>query len=695
MLYAVPHALEPLIRPRSVAIVGASADAAKTAGKPAGYLKKHGYAGRLYLVNPRYTAIDGQVCVPRIADLPEAPDVGLVLLGGQAAVGAVRELAVRGTPTAIVLAGGYAEVDAVGAERQANLVTAAQGMRLLGPNTIGVVNVPDGTALSASAALELEALLAGHVAVVSQSGGMLGALLSRGVAHGLGFSRLVSTGNEADVDVCDVLEYLLDDAATRVIALYLESVRRPARFRELAAGAVDRGKPLIVFKVGRSEAGARSATSHTGAIAGTDRLYDALFAQTGAFRVDTLDGLIDVSAALISGRVLAGPRLGILTSTGGGGALVADACGVLGFDVPPPDQPTVDRLRAALVGEGAMADRNPIDLTMANLRSDTYRDTVAALVDSPTYDAVVVVVGSSGLGDPSLAAGPVRDAAAVSAKPVVAYVNPHAMNIVDYLNRVGVPAFSTAEGCAAGLAAMRGKLALGTRYQQAPGAPGATLGRHGRQLNEAESLALFASHGIPVARHAVAPTPRAAEEFARTLGGPVVVKILSRAVAHKSDVGGVRLNVNPVDVGAVCAELRAALPGAMLADGWLVQEQIVDATEVLLGVVRDAQLGQSIALGAGGINTEVFADCAMRLLPLGPLDPAEMLGELKSRVLLEGFRGRPLGDVEALLGAVRQFAAMAEALGDGLLEAEINPLFVLPRGRGVVAADGLVVLAVP
>jgi acyl-CoA synthetase (NDP forming) len=683
----VTHFLEPLVRPRSVAIVGASANVRRTAGKPAVYLKKHGFGGRVHLVNPRYSDIDGVPCVPRVADLPEAPDVGLVLLGAEAAVDAVRQLAQRGARAAIVLAGGFAEIDAAGAQRQAQLVEAAGGMRLLGPNTIGMVNVTDQTALSASGALELDRLTPGRVAIVSQSGGMLGALLSRGAARGLGFSQLISTGNEADLDVCDAIEYLLDDDATRVIGLYLESVRRPARFRELAGRTAERGKPLVVFKIGRSEAGAQSATSHTGAVAGTDRIYDALFKQTGAVRVDTLDGLLDAAAGLVFDKQLNGLRLGILTSTGGGGSLVAEACGLRGFQVPPPDPSTAERLRTALRGESAMADRNPIDLTLANLRSETYRETIAALVDSPSYDAVVVVVGSSGLEDPSLAAAPVRDAALASEKPVVVYVNPHAMNIVSYLNGVGVPAFFTAEGCATALSAMAGPL----RRARDPGLARRTT--RGRTLNEAEALAAFARHGIRVARHALATTPREAAELARSLNGEqVVVKIVSRSVAHKSDIGGVRVGVAAEDVAATCEELRGRLLESEL-EGWLIQEHVTAGTEMLLGVIRDGQLGLALVLGAGGTATEVFGDTAVRLLPLGPSDARDMLQDLKCRVLLEGFRGQTPGDIDALVQAIERFSEMALTLGDTLLEAEINPLFVLPRGQGVVAADGLVVFA--
>jgi acyl-CoA synthetase (NDP forming) len=697
----VTRGLEPLIRPRSVAVVGASADARRTAGKPAVYLRKHGYAGRVYLVNPRYPDIDGVPCVPRVADLPEVPDVGLVLLGAEAAIDAVRQLARLGAPGAIVLAGGFAEIDATGAERQARLVEAAAGMRLLGPNTIGMVNVTDRTALSASGALELDTLAPGRVAIVSQSGGMLGALLSRGASRGLGFSRLISTGNEADVDVCDAIDYLLDDDATRVIGLYLESVRRPARFREIARRAAGCGKPLVVFKIGRSAAGAQSATSHTGAVAGTDRIYDALFKQTGAVRVDTLDALLDASTGLVFDRPPRGRRLGILTSTGGGGSLVAEACGLLGFEVPAPDASTAERLRAALRGESAMADRNPIDLTLANLRSETYSETVAALVDSPSYDAVVVVVGSSGLEDPSLAAAPVRDASLAALKPVIVYVNPHAMNIVSYLNSVGVPAFFTAEGCATALAAMARVTAGGGPVATGPGVRAAPLtsmrrtaspGAQMRILDEARALALFAEHGLRAAPHVVAATPRAAAALARSLsGGRLVVKILSSSVAHKSDVGGVRVGVAPDDVEATCEALAHGV-GADRIEGWLVQEQVTGGTEMLLGVIRDAQLGLALVVGAGGTATEIFGDTAVRLLPLGPFDVRAMLGELKCGVLLEGFRGQPPGDVDALIQSIERFAQMALLLGDTLLEAEINPLFVLPRGNGVLAADGLVVV---
>ena len=681
--------LDRLVRPRSVAIVGASADPTRTAGRPAVYLRKHGYTGKLFLVHPRVRAIDGLECYPSVADLPEAPDVGLVLLGRERAVQAVRALDARGAGAAIVLAGGFAEVDATGAAHQAELRAAAGSMRLLGPNTIGLVNVADATALSASVALEVFPLPVGGISVVAQSGGILSALLSRGAAHGVGFSKLISTGNEADIDGSEVIEYLVEDEATSVIALYVESVRRPQQFRRAAQAAARRGTPLVVFKVGRSEAGAQSATSHTGAMAGADQLYEALFEQTGALRVATFGELIDVSAALASGKRLAGRRVAILTSTGGGGALVADACGLRGLEVPPPDPATVTRLQALLVGESALAERNPVDVTLAGIQADIYREAIAALLDSPTYDAVVVVVGASGLAQPDLAADPVLSLAAGSSKPLVVYVSPHALDIVSKLNRANVPAFDTPEGCAAGLSALRRvapppSAPRSGRAVQGGAAPPGKL-KEGRRLDEVESKALFAEYGIPCVREYAVRSPEEAAAAAQRLGGPVVVKIRSREVAHKTDVGGVRLGVRPEEVAACCQRMPSP-------EGWVIQEQVTQGVEMLLGLVRDPQLGLAVMLGAGGIATEVFGDTSLRLLPLRPGDAQHMLEALKSDVLLQGFRGRPRADIPALLEAVEGFARLGEDLGERLLEAEINPLFVLPEGQGVVAADGLVVL---
>ena len=271
------NAISRLLKPRSVAIIGASADAAKTAGRPVSYLLKHGFAGDIYPVNPKVDRIDDLVCYPDIASLPAVPDVGIVLLGAERAHLAVRDLAARGAAAAIVLASGYTETGEDGARRQQQLIEAAGGMRILGPNTIGLVNLTDSIVLSATGALEMAHFPVGGIGVVSQSGGILGALLSRAAARGVGLSKLISTSNEVDLELADFIDHLADDEATKVITLYVETVRDPAKFRSACLKAARAGKPVVAFKIGRSEAGAKAAVSHTGALAGADRMYDALF----------------------------------------------------------------------------------------------------------------------------------------------------------------------------------------------------------------------------------------------------------------------------------------------------------------------------------------------------------------------------------------------------------------------------------
>jgi acyl-CoA synthetase (NDP forming) len=443
-----------LLKPRSVAIIGASADINKTAGRPVAYLRKHGFSGDIYPVNPRVESIDGLRCYPDIQSLPEVPDVGIVLLGAERAHLAVRELAQRGTAAAIVLASGYTETGEEGARRQQQLREAAGSMRLLGPNTIGLVNLSDNIPLSASGALAMDHFPVGSIGVVSQSGGILGALLSRAAARGIGLSKLISTSNEVDLELADFIDYFADDESTKVIALYVESVRHPDKFRAAALKAARAGKPIVAFKIGRSEAGAKAAVSHTGALAGTDRMYDALFKQVGVIRAQNFGDLLDISAALSTERVLRGNRVAILTSTGGAGTLVSDSLGVAGFETPAPDTDTAARLRALQTGDHAALDRNPIDVTLAGLQPELLRGAIKALLDSSSYDALTIIVGSSSLAMPELMANAIQDCLHTSDKPVLAFVSPHAPDVTVLLNQRGVPAFTAPESCTIALDGM-------------------------------------------------------------------------------------------------------------------------------------------------------------------------------------------------------------------------------------------------
>ncbi|WP_019658150.1 acetate--CoA ligase family protein [Variovorax atrisoli] len=692
-----------LLSPRSVAVIGASADPKKTTGRPVAYLQKHGFAGRIMPVNPKVERIGELPCYPDIASLPEVPDVAVVLLGAERAHLAVKELSQRGCAAAIVLASGYTETGEEGARRQQQLVEAAGAMRILGPNTIGLVNLTDNIVLSPSGALEMDEFQAGGIGVVSQSGGILGSLLSRAAARGIGLSKLISTSNEVDLELADFVDHLAEDPATQVIALYVETVRNPARFRAACLKAARMGKPVVAFKIGRSEAGAKAAVSHTGAMAGADSMYDALFRQVGVIRAQSFSDLLDIPAALATGRKLRGARVAILTSTGGAGTLVSDDLGVAGFDTPAPDEATADALRALQTGSEAVLDRNPIDVTLAGLRPDLLRGAINALLASPSYDALVIIVGSSSLAMPELLAGAIQECLPNSDKPVMAYVSPHAPEVGALLTRRGVPAFTAAESCTAALAGMLRVQRFMAPAQDDAALPPVEAGDFpSGSLDEAQAKHLFARFGVPCASERVVASPAEAEAAARELGGRVVLKILSSQITHKSDVGGVAVGLGADTIGERIGRMASEVKSRTGTDvqRFLVQEMVAGGTELILGMHRDA-LGTAILLGMGGVTAELFKDTTMRLLAqdaqgLKPLSRAEglsMAHDLKTWPLLDGFRGRPKADVEALVDAIVAFSGMAARLGERLVEAEINPVFVLPQGQGVRAADGVVVLA--
>lgn len=692
------NAIARLIRPRSVAVIGASADPGKTSGRPVSFLQKHGFSGAIYPVNPKVERIGDLTCYPDVGALPAVPDVGIVLLGAERAHLAVRELSKRGAAAAIVLASGYTETGEEGALRQKQLLEAAGSMRILGPNTIGLVNLTDNIVLSASGALAMDHFPAGPIGLVSQSGGILGALLSRAAARGIGLSKLVSTSNEADLELSDFIEFLADDEATRVIALYVEAIRHPARFREAVRKAREAGKPVVAFKIGRSEAGAKAAVSHTGALAGSDRMYDALFRQLGVIRTKTFEELLDIPAALAAGRKLGGKRVAILTSTGGAGTIVSDSLGVVGFETPAPDAETAAQLASLQSGSHANLDRNPVDLTLAGLHPDILRGAIRTLLTSPSYDALVIIAGSSAVGSPALLADAVHDCLPLSDKPVIAYVSPHAPNVGAVLTERGVPAYTAAESCASAfsgllLAAQSSQSDFAARVERRVDIGDFPPG----SLDEAQAKALFTRFGIPAVAEQIVSTPAEAEVAARELGGKVVLKILSGEITHKSDVGGVAVNLTPDTIGARLTAMTADVEAATgrRPQRFLVQEMVAGGTELILGMHQDA-LGTAVLLGMGGITAELFKDTTMRLLPpqdgLSREEALSMLRDLITWPLLDGFRGRAKADVEALVSTIVAFSLMAAQLGERLIEAEINPVFVLPAGQGVRAADGVVVL---
>ena len=692
-------AIERLFQPRSVAVIGASADPRKTTGRPITYLMKHGFSGTVYPVNPKVERIGDLPCYGSIAELPEAPDVAIVLLSAARAQEAIRELAERGTAAAIVLASGYGETGPDGAARQAALIQAAGKMRLLGPNTIGLVNLTDRIILSASAALEMSDLEAGSVGLVSQSGGILGSILSRGAARGIGFSKLISTSNEVDLELSDFIEYLANDPATQVIALYVETIRYPERFRRAVALAREKGKAVVAYKIGRSEAGARAAISHTGAMAGSDRMYDAFFKQIGVIRAEQFSDLLDICAALTTHRVLKGNRIAVLTSTGGAGTLVADSLGVADFETPSPDPITAQALRALQKGDEAALDRNPIDVTLAGLDPVLLRGIIRTVLASPLYDALVVVVGSSSLAMPDLVADAIRDCLNDSDKPILAYVSPHAPHVVKVLEARGIPAFLDPESCAVAFKAMTLLTQALPVFNAWVGSSESMLstGQQGA-LNEVEAGQLFSRFGIVCAQALIVHDAKEAVIAAKEINGAVVLKVLSSDILHKSEVGGVRLGLTiesmPQAFDTMVKDVFTHT--GIDAKQFIVQPMLRAPAELIIGMHKDT-LGTALMVGMGGVTAELLNDSALCLLPPDSVISAgqalQLLKSLKTWPLLDGYRGKPKLDVNAVVQALIGFSTMIAALGDRLVEAEINPLLVMEEGLSAVAADAVVVLA--
>ncbi len=686
--------LDRIFRPRSVAIIGASTDPRKVGGRPLHFLKKHGFNGDIWPVNPRKDQIEGFQCFPNIESLPGVPDVAVILLGPSLVIPAVKELSEMGCGGAIILTGGFAEAGENGKERQKSLKTAAASMRLLGPNTIGLLNLRNGVILSASGALDEKSLQSGSVAVVSQSGGILGSLFSRAAARGIGLSYLAATGNEVDIEVSDVMAFLSDDEETKAVAVYLETLRNPEAFREAASLLSTAGKKLIVYKVGRSETGAQAAASHTGALVGEDGLFDAFFRQVGAIRVKRYSDLIDLASGLSLTPIVKGNRLAILTHTGGAAGLVADLCGIVGFETPAPSLETAGKLRRLLEDEGFAPDRNPVDLTLSGLDPEIVYRAIITLSTSNEYDSIVAVVGSSSVGRPYMVADPVIRAAATEDLPIVVYTSAHTPAIVTKLNGKGVAVFDAPEACASLLAASLQP--DGENNERAPAlVEPINLPTVSGQLNELECREIFASFGIPAVKAIGIKNSAEGPDAASTLGDSVVIKILSREILHKTEIGGVKIGVSSRNCEKACDDIASAVNrhGISTNEGFIIQENLSGATEMIIGFYNDPVLGPAIMIGAGGTRAELLNDTASCVLPVSVADIRTMLASLRMFPLLKGYRGSTAANIDGLVEIIARFAHMCGCLGSRLVEAEINPLFVddkeiLPR-----AGDGILIFS--
>jgi acyl-CoA synthetase (NDP forming) len=685
-----------LFRPQNIALVGASGDATKNTARPQRYLRKHGYGGRIIPINPGRDEVLGERAYPTLAAAPGPIDHAFIMVPAAAVLAVIEDCCRAGVPVATIYSDGFAETGADGLRRQRELVETARagGVRLIGPNSMGVIDVHAASPITVNAVLEIPRIKLGPLGVLSQSGTMIGAMISRGQERGMGFSKLVSIGNEADLTIGEIGDLLVDDPDTGAILLFLESIRDPASLAKMARRAFDAKKPVMVYKLGRSQAGRELAVSHSGAIAGDDAACDAYFHHHGIIRVDMLETLLEIPPLIMGRSPAPGHRVAVLTTTGGGAATVVDRLGAFGMDLMPA---TTD-LKERLAPLGITLGNGPIiDLTMAGTRSEVYETALAGLLADPDCDAVVAVVGSSAQFHPQLAVEPIITAAKTSNKPLAAFLVPQADESLSLLAEAGVAGFRTPETCAD---AVRAYLGWAGPRPQSPKESSSSLDdtmailsqAQGPVLDELAARQVFGALGIKQA-----PAQMLDEAAPQSdIGYPVAAKVISPDIAHKTEAGGVVLGIADSDaLVEAAAEIRHRVsdnrPDAAIA-GILAQSMVTGLAEALIGYRHTPETGPIVTLAVGGTLTEIYGDAAVRLAPTDLETSKEMIGEVRGLAPIRGFRGHEKGDCQALAAAIVALSNLARIeLGQRRVqEAEINPLMV--KADGVVAVDGLIVL---
>jgi len=706
------RAIECLVRPRSIAIVGASDDFTKIGGRPIKYLLKHGYRGKIIPVNPKYKEIAGLPCYPRVSDVPGDVDQAILIVANHLIFDILDECAAKGVKAATIFSAGYAEAGEEGKAAQLRLRDFARerGIRLCGPNCLGVVNINDGIFASFSLVGERASLLPGKIGLISQSGSIAGSLVSGAQDRGIGFAYFAASGNEADLEVSDFIRYMIKDPAVSIIAAVIEGFRDGAKFKEVAEEALAAQKPLVVLKVGRYAKGRAASASHTAALAGSTEAQRAVFKQKGVIGVSDIDELLDVVLILSSCPVPAGDGLGLLTPSGGTAVLAADMGEELGVNFPDLSERTQVALKKAVPLTSTL---NPCDFTAQQINDPSIlkfalnlffedanidmvvfaipaipppemrilENTLEALQDNPNKKPLALLASSTQINDPFFA--PFKQA--------------------------GIPVYNSIERC---LKAMRALGEFGNilRRQQQLQAPAAwpvkvtvnskavselLAGKQGA-LTEYESKRLLALYGIPVTREALATTEQEAVAIAQGMGYPVALKVQSQQILHKTEANAIRLGLgSEAELLQAYRDLMAqmaARPVAVEIQGILVQEMVKGGTEVIVGTSLDSQFGPQVLFGLGGIFVEVLQDTSLRIAPLSKLDAKDMLGEIRGVKILQGVRGRAPADSAAIEDVILRLSQLAVDLQDRIAEIDINPLVVLEQGKGARAVDARIIL---
>jgi acetyl coenzyme A synthetase (ADP forming)-like protein len=697
---AIATSLLPLFFPRSVAVIGASTDPTSIGGKLFHNILFEGFTGPLYPVNPKAKVIGSVHAYPTIGDVPEEVDLAYIVVPRPFVIDVARQCADAGVRGIVVISAGFAETGEEGAKLEVELLDIVRdsGMRMVGPNCMGLLNTASSIRLNGTFAPVYPP--AGNVAMSSQSGALGIAILDYATRNNIGISQFVSVGNKADVSGNDLILAWEDDPQTDVITLYLESFGNPKKFSRLAR-RVGRRKPIIAVKSGRSVSGSKAASSHTGALASSDVAVQALFRQSGVIRVDTIEELFDAANLLANQPIPAGDRVGVITNAGGPGILAADALEGKGLVLPELSAELREKIGSRLPAEAST--RNPVDL-IASGGPDAYEHATSLLLDSGEVDAVMVIyVPVSPDGAPDVAAAINRSHRAyvgdVPLLSVFMQTGDTASLLAGGDDSRAIPTYMFPESAALALARAVGH---GQWRNRDPGIE-AKLGPavevelralvdealreippEGGWLDPDTVDAVLQAVGLRVPRSVVVGSSKEAMEVAAEFGGPAVLKVVSESALHKSDVGGVVLGVlGDAEVKAAYKKVTGAVKDA---EGVLVQEYVEGGHEVLVGMTQDPNFGPLVVFGLGGIYVELLHDVAFRIHPLTDVDAAEMITEIKGSRLLDGYRNQPKGDVTALQDALLRVSGLISAVPE-LLEMDLNPVKVLEPGSGVVVVD--------
>jgi acetyl coenzyme A synthetase (ADP forming)-like protein len=691
--------LDAILRPRSVAVIGASRNAGTIGHEILSNIVRHGFTGAVFPVNPRAKAVHAIKAYPAVGDIPDPVDLAVIVVPKELVLPVVEQCGAKGVRGLVVISAGFKEVGEAGAEAERQLVTLVRryGMRMVGPNCMGVLNAEPGVSLNATFAPTMPPF--GHAAFVSQSGALGVSVLDHAAEYGIGISQFVSVGNKPDVSGNDLLLQWEHDDTVGVILMYVENFGNPRRFLEIAS-RIAKHKPILAVKSGRSKVGAKAAASHTGALAASDAAVDALLTQAGVLRATSIEELFDMAMAFRGHPLPRSRRTAVLTNSGGPGILAADALEPQGMELGELAPTTIARLRPLFPPEASL--RNPLDMIASATAADYRAALDALLADSNVDSAMAIFVPPLGVRAEAVAESIVAAAHAHPTKPVLAVLMGRDGLPASRaeLHAAGIPAYVFPESAARALGALR-RLREWRARPDATAKPlnvdrdtamrlvaqARTAGR--RKLSELEILGVLDAYGIPTAPARLVQGPEDAARAAAEIGFPVALKIVSQQIVHKSEVGGVRIDLaTAVEVKQACAEMlngvARAAPQAEI-EGLLVQRMVPGGRETIVGVSRDPMFGALVMFGLGGVYVEALGDVVFRIAPLGPLEVYDMLKGIRGVAILEGVRGAPPVDFAALADVVLRVARLALDLEE-IAELDINPLLAFPTGATAVDA---------